>query len=295
MMDVRRVALDNFGETAIKIGEPMATIEEALVPLYLHHRYQAEATTKVVAGQYYTYALRGDGQEPLRAVSAREQNEALEALMRTIAPSELTIPRSVIASIPPRPPLYGPHQELFRRQTGLVFDAISPATAAADATLSLLFQVERAARMVQQEALDPSLPGLGDVIERVRAGTFGVSPRGPYEAEVGRAVERVFVDNLMRLASDAPSSQVRAVATMKLQDLVEWMVGSEVAATDADRAHYMLLASDIVRFLDRPHEPVDPPGAPSAPPGSPIGDFGMSWAGDGWSAMPTLTCSWGQW
>ena len=37
-------------------------MEEALVPLYLHHRYQAEATSKVVGGLYYTYALRGDGQ-----------------------------------------------------------------------------------------------------------------------------------------------------------------------------------------------------------------------------------------
>jgi hypothetical protein len=39
MMEVRRVALSRFGEQAIKRGEPMATIEEVLVPLYLHHRF----------------------------------------------------------------------------------------------------------------------------------------------------------------------------------------------------------------------------------------------------------------
>jgi hypothetical protein len=33
MMDVRRVALDRFGETAIKTRMPMATLEEVLVPL----------------------------------------------------------------------------------------------------------------------------------------------------------------------------------------------------------------------------------------------------------------------
>jgi hypothetical protein len=70
MMDVRRVALDRFGERAIRSGMPLATMEEALVPLYLHHRYQVEAAVKVIGGLEYTYALRGDGQEPLRPVAA---------------------------------------------------------------------------------------------------------------------------------------------------------------------------------------------------------------------------------
>lgn len=302
MMDVRRVALDNFGETAIKTGEPMATMEDALVPLFLHHRYQAEATTKVVAGQYYTYALRGDGQEPLRAVPAREQQEALDALMRTLDPAELTIPRSVLDNLPPRPFRYGPHQELFNRNTGLVFDALSPATAAADATLSFLFNPERSARMVQQAALDPSLPGLDDVIERVSQATFRLNVSDAYEAEVKRAVERVFVDRLMRLAGQAPMAQVRAVSQMALLDLAVWLVQESDDATDEDRAHYRLLASDIGRFVQRPHESVTTPGAPSMPPGSPIGQPGLNWlSGDGWGVQPLptgtpqliLSCSWG--
>ncbi|MBW3654754.1 MAG: zinc-dependent metalloprotease, partial [Gemmatimonadetes bacterium] len=64
-MAVRRAALERFGERAIRAGRPMATIEEALVPLYLHHRYQAEAVVKVLGGMSYTYALRGDRQDPL--------------------------------------------------------------------------------------------------------------------------------------------------------------------------------------------------------------------------------------
>jgi Met-zincin/Domain of unknown function (DUF5117) len=303
MMDVRRVALDHFGETAIKTGEPLATMEEALVPLFLFHRYQAEATTKVVAGQYYTYALRGDGQEPMRSVPAREQNEALDALVRTLAPRELTIPSDVLANLPPRPFRYGPHQELFRRNTGLVFDALAPAVAAADATLQFLFFPQRAARMVQQKALDPSLPGLGDVIERVREGTFGVSPTSSYEAEIGRAVERVFVDRVMALAGSSPVSQVRAVASLELEEMAVWMSGASDGADPADRAHYRLLASDIGRFLNRPHAPVEAPGPSQMPPGSPIGDRAMEWLGAA-GARPTgapigaawidLSCSWGR-
>ena len=160
-MQVRRAALDRFGEEAIKKGEPLALMEEVLVPLYLHHRYQVEAAVKVVGGQYYTYALRGDGQEPLHAVPAVEQRKALSAVLATLNPKELAISRRLLARIPPRPSGFPEHRELFDRVTDPVFDAISPAAAAADMVAQLVFNPERAARLVQQHALDPSLPGLG--------------------------------------------------------------------------------------------------------------------------------------
>lgn len=299
MMDVRRVALDRFGERAIKSGEPLATMEEALVPLYLHHRYQAEATTKVVAGQYYTYALRGDGQEALRAVPASEQQEALRALMRTLDPKELAIPRDILDRLPPRPFLYGPHQELFARHTGLVFDAVSPASAAADATLMFLLHPERAARMIQQHALDASLPGLADVLATVRDATFGLDPDDGYEAEINRAVETAFVARLMGLAGTAPVAQVRAVAGDELDRISAWMTERMDRASAEDRAHYRMLSGEIARFERRPYQSGEAADAPTMPPGSPIGDPGLAWLGTyGWdaaparAAVPDLSCTW---
>jgi len=302
MMDVRRVALDRFGETAIRSGEPMATMEEALVPLYLHHRYQAEATSKVVGGMYYTYAMRGDGQTPLRAVPAAEQQRALDALVRTLAPSELTLPETVLRNLPPRPARFGPHQELFARHTGVVFDAVAPARAAAGATLDLLFDEERAARMIQQRALDPALPGLEQVIGRIREATFGVAPANPYEAEIGRAIERAFVDRLIVLAASAPMGQVRAVASHQLENMAVEMAEASSGAGPADRAHYLTMAQDIGRFLERPYVGAGAPDdAPTMPPGSPIGSGGMDWLGLSSSAAGAwgellwadLSCPWG--
>ncbi|MEX2466487.1 MAG: zinc-dependent metalloprotease [Gemmatimonadota bacterium] len=285
MMDVRRVALDNFGETAIPFGEPMATMEEAFVPLYLHHRYQTEAASKVVAGQYYTYALRGDGQTPVRAVPAAEQQRALNALMRTLSPEELAIPERVLESLPPRPARYGGSQELFERHTGLVFDAIAPARAAAEATLGVLFHPQRAARMIQQRALDNTLPGLEQVIGQVREATFGSQPAGAYQAEIGRTVERAFVERLIALAAEAPMAQVRAVASYQLEEITVEVAEASATANPADRAHYLALAGDVARFLERPYAPVAVPSAPDMPPGSPIGDPGMHWV--------DLSCPWG--
>lgn len=277
MLEVRRVALQQFGEGAIKNGMPLATMEEALVPLYLHHRYQAEATSKVVAGLYYTYAMRGDGQEPLHYVPAEEQWAAVEALIKTLDPATLTIPRSILDRLPPRPFRYDPHQELFSRNTGLVFDAVAPASAAADMTLSFLLHPERAARMIQQQALRPDLPGLMDIVDRVVENVFGVRFRDGYDAEVNRAVERVLVDRLMMLASQAPMAQVRAETTLALKSLRARVMEGSGTPEVAEDAHYALLCEDIRRFLERPHAPISAPGAPTAPPGSPIGDPALRW------------------
>src|SRR5690349_169590 len=75
---VRAKALSQFGEKDIRPGMPMAMLEDVLVPVYLYHRYQLEAATKVVGGMYYSYAIRGDGQVITKAVSKEEQQKALE-------------------------------------------------------------------------------------------------------------------------------------------------------------------------------------------------------------------------
>jgi hypothetical protein len=268
MLEVRRAALARFGENAVRRGRPMATIEETLVPLYLHHRYQVEAAASVLGGQHYVYAMRGDGRQPTRRASANEQAAALEALMRTLDPAELRLPESLLKAIPPRPSGYGPHREIFPRYTGPVFDAVSPAVVAADHTVSQLLDPERAARLVEQKALDPSLPGLDDVLERLVAQTAKAATGSPYEAEIARAVERVVAERLMALAGAGRMAQVRALASEALQSLAR-------SATSGDRleaAHGSLLAQDIRRFLERPAASLAPPSIPAAPPGPPIGE-----------------------
>ena len=61
LMKVRHAALGRIGEHTIRNGQPMATIEEPLVPIYMYHRYAVEAAASMVAGQDYIYGMRGDG------------------------------------------------------------------------------------------------------------------------------------------------------------------------------------------------------------------------------------------
>ncbi|HEY8549736.1 MAG TPA: zinc-dependent metalloprotease, partial [Vicinamibacterales bacterium] len=269
MLDVRRAALARFGENAIRRGTPLAQLEETLVPLYLHHRYQVEAAANVLGGQHFIYAVRGDGREPLRRASAAEQKAALDALIATLKPSELALPATLLAQLPPRPDGYGPHRELFPRYTGQVFDAVSPAVVAAEHTLGTILQPERAARLVQQHALDPELPGLHTVIDALVQALARPRMRiGPDEELILMAVQRVLAERLMALATNARMPLVRAIAVARLKDLPQTLTPPYAGA--AYGAHRSLLEQDIARFLERPLPPMAPAPPIAPPPGAPI-------------------------
>jgi len=272
IMKVRRAALDRFDETVIRKDAPMATMEEALVPLYMYHRYAVEAAASAVGGQDYIYAFRGDGRTPTKWVPAAQQKAALDALAATLKPSELALPKNALDKIPPRPSGWGMHRELFARYTGDAFDPISPAAIAADVTIGFTLQPDRAARMVAQHALDPSLPGLTDVINALRTATVKAPVANPYEQEIRRATSRALVERLMWLAGGAPMPQVRAEATAALTEISR--MGLQAAS---DSAAGQLMAADIKRFLERPMEPIRTPATFDAPPGAPIGDAPLDW------------------
>ena len=278
MLAIRRASMDRFGEQAIKRGQPMALIEEVLVPLYLHHRYQVEAAASAVGGVHYIYAFRGDGREPVKPATAKEQRAALDALLSSLKPSELALPSAVLKNIPPRPSGYGMHRELFPRNTGSTFDAITPAVVAGDLVIGQLLDPARAARLVTQRAVDPTLPGLETVIDRLRDAASVKHARSPYEAEISRALQYVLVENLMTLAANAPMPQVRAVATYKLKGLAQDLDGPGPVSTGiAQVATSSYLAAEIRRFLDRPAPPQQRVAVPEAPPGAPIGQPAMDW------------------
>ena len=275
LLKIRRSALTRFGDAAIQAGRPMALIEDVLVPVYLHHRYAVDSAVTVLGGQDYTYAVRGDGRAPTRWMPAEAQQRALDALMSALRLGELTLAPRLLGQIPPRPPGFGRTRELFPRTTGSIFDPISPAIVATDMVVSGLLTGERAARLVAQKALDPSLPGLGDVIERLAQAVFDVVPATPYEAEINRAMERVVIRRLMSLAQAASLTQVRAIAIERLRGLQDRQPASITEPTE--RAHRQLMVDDVTRFLEQGLDQLPPATPPAAPPGAPIGDTGLDY------------------
>jgi hypothetical protein len=157
---------------------------------------------------------------------------------------------------------------------------------AADVTIGFVLQLDRSARMVAQHAVDPSMPGLEEVIDRLTRATFDAPIASSYEGAIRRAEERVLVDRVMWVATGAHNGEVRAVASFKLAKLAA-RLKAETRASEAEQAQHALLAADIRRFLERPAEVIRPVPAPDAPPGAPIGgEPGMDWL------RPVPMCTW---
>jgi hypothetical protein len=273
LMAVRAVALSRLGERSIPEGMPQATIEEVLVPMYLLHRYQIEATAKALGGLRYAYTLRGDGQPQPQAVPAAEQRKALAALLETLDPQALALPRSLLAQIPPRPPAYPSHRELFARSTGLVFDPLSPASTASRLVLDQMLQAERAARLLLQQALDPQQPGLADIIDALSARFFDAKPKDGYAEQILFAQQTLLVQELTALSAEAALPQVRAVANYKLEAIRAR--AAKASGSEAQRTQQRYLADTITRFQQRTADNAGTsllPAAPTLPPGSPLGD-----------------------
>ena len=270
MMSVRAKALLKFGETVLKRGAPMATMEDVLVPVYLHHRYQLEAAIKSVGGVTYAYTMRGDGLPGPVAVSATRQQAALDAITDVLSPANLALPRSLLAALPPRPFLIESTRELFDRWTGLVFDPLSPGATIANVTFDLLLDEQRAARLVSQKALDPSLPGFGDVLKRVESKIFAATSVNGYDAALSALVQRAYVDHVLTLAESADMPIVRAEARFALVSMVNTTLRAGV--TGRASATHEQLAADIRGWMAGTYKPAEKKVKLTVPPGSPIGE-----------------------
>lgn len=262
ILEIRSLALSRFGENNIPPGAPMATLDEVLVPLYFLHRYQTEAASKVLGGDEYTYALRGDGQPITSIVPAAEQRRALNALLQTIDPVNLTIPQRILNLIPPRPPAYPRTRETFPSKTGVTFDPLAGAEAAAELTVSLMLNPQRAARLVQYHAEDSNNPGFRDVIDTLLGATWRKAEGTGLDAQVAHIVRRVVLIRLMGLAVDnSASSEVREIATAE--------VGAVKAAI---RTHPDAYAAQLIQAFERDPKQLQLPQLAEPPPGQPIGD-----------------------
>ena len=172
VMAVRQAALKNLSENTIREHTPMATLEDVLVPIYLYHRYQVTAVAKSIGGLNYSFDLRGPNRKDPEIVPAAQQRQALRAILKTLSPQALAVPQPLLQLIPPRPPEYPGSKENFARRTSPAFDSLAPAEAAAEIVVQLLFQPERAQRMIEYHARDANNPGFDELLDDVMAATW---------------------------------------------------------------------------------------------------------------------------
>lgn len=283
-MDIRQTAIQRFSADNIRSYEAYSTLEDVFVPLYFFHRYQTEATAKLIGGLDYNYALKGAPEFTWKYVVATDQRQALQALLQTVQPENIAIPKDKLNLFPPRAFGYQRSRESFKSNTGVAFDALGAARAAADMTYSLLLHPERASRLVQQKALDGNQLGLEELLDILLADVFDNNEADAYLTEVRRTLQYSLLDNLMHLGAHPKSTpQVQALVNAKLHRLrLKFQLeavsrsndkkGKSVLNTEAANLYQQQMARTISRYFEDATEWVKPASS-DLPDGSPIGSF----------------------
>jgi len=269
ILAIREVAMSNFSEDNIRTGEPYTVLEDVFVPLYFLHRFQTEATVKLIAGMEYDYWVKGGNGQMASYLPKDKQEEALKSVLKTLAVKTLAIPQDTLALFPPRAYGYWRNRESFKSNMGVAFDALGAAETASNMTLQLLLHPQRANRLIQQKALNERNIGLDVVLDELIKRTF-IAPKGSaYEKELQRTIQYVTLQHLLNLiVSQQTIPQVKAIGK-KYLSRISMKISKRSTAFD------VFLLNEINTF-ERYPEKFKLRITPKIPDGSPIGSFECS-------------------
>jgi hypothetical protein len=299
--EVRRLALQRFGPANLPKGAPLSDLRRVIVPVYLFHRYEVDATSKLVGGTYFTYAVKDDGLAAPTRVPGSEQRRALRALLATLDPETLDLPESLLGllsagqfSTPDKQvdiEVFGaPNSTPFDLQAGDTavrtppFDLLTAASAAADITLGDLLNVARLNRVAQQGALDPEQLGLPELLSETLKAVFTAPPKkeGPHIAALRRCIEGRLLARLgLALEDESMSVAVAADVRAALAGLGDRL--QKFKDGDAEEAATARYYADIIahdKLKDFAKTMITDHAVP--PAGMPIGAEGE----DDWFADP---------
>jgi hypothetical protein len=273
MMAVRKVALDQFGERALRPGEALQALKRKFVPIYLLHRYQVEAAAKSVGGVDFGYGVKGDPNAVAKLVPAERQRAALTALLAAMTPEALDTPERLVLLLSSAQSGETDRQseiEVFATAGGPVFDSLVAADVGAGLVLDALTAPERLNRLVDQHRRDAALPGVGELTQRMLTAAF--TPAAGRYAEIARRVQtRTVLDLAAAARKPATSPGAASEIEQALADLAVKLKATP--GTDpSERAHRLRLAALLQDKDELKRVLGDPKLKPETPPGMPIGE-----------------------
>jgi len=266
LLDLRAKAISRFSLDNVPEHSPMALLEDVFVPLYFSHRYQTEAVSKLIGGIDYSYAYT-DATKFHDQVSRKEQEKALKALIRTLDPETLEIPKYLRSVFGPRTYGYSRSRESFESKLGVAFDPLAAAETAASTTLNFLLHPERANRVYQQGLFDKNQLSLQEMIKLLLDETVrSMNSKDAYYNAIEEIVAWQTLDGLMKLSSsDKVYPQVTEVILLEMMRLKTHL---ENSATDPTAIY---LRKQVERFIGNPTGYKSNESTVRIPDGSPIG------------------------
>ncbi|WP_236587835.1 zinc-dependent metalloprotease [Marivirga aurantiaca] len=273
LIDIRSKAFEKMDASVIRKGEPMAKIQDVLIPVYFLHRYQVEAAVKLIGGIDYSYKVKGDAQKEMQIVAPQWQMEAVNSLLNAVSPETLALPEKLLKEIHPRPLSYYDNRELLKGRTGVTFDAIGASEQAATMVFELLLHPERMARLIEFNSRDSKNPGVKEVLNTVFDALFKSRQQSGYQGAIQMTVQHAYVMQLIKSMQNANNSPLVQAELMAQLKNIQSFAGQRGFGSLAGRqVHADYLQSQINLFLEQPMD-YKVKESRDLPPGSPIGSF----------------------
>ncbi len=288
ILKVRAKALLNFGTDNLPPGMPLSELERILVPVFLMHRYQVEAVSKLIGGVEYSYAVKDDGQVVMKPVSREKQEEAIDVLLNKVLDySGLSWPTGLQSLLPPPPPGYEREREFFDSWSGDLFDPMAAVQGMIDFTFDLMLDPQRLSRMQQLSLSYEEMMSAEEYLNLLFDKIFKTEVDYRMHRALNESVEKSFLMHLLALAARKDiNPQVAAEAEQLVFSRVTYPASrSDRAAMIAadnpsfyafrglkgrSRAHETWLLRQIFLYQKNPDVFLNIQPT-SMPPGSPIG------------------------
>ena len=265
LLNVRSIALKNFSDHQLRVGEPYSVLNDRLVPMYFLHRYQAEAIVKLIGGVDYSYGVKGPIPFEIATVAVETQKEALTAMINSLSSEVLAIPKSLLKQLPPTAFGYSATRESFRSQTGRVFDVLGAPASLGKGIMQMILNPERVSRLIQQKALDANQLSFDQLANELTKSIFKKQYRDSYHQAIQTQLKESYLNVLFGLhANNNTTASVKAISFGVIKRIEN---GLKKNTLEPYRAYYI---NKIKRFLENP-EAYEVQGTPVLPDGSPIG------------------------
>ena len=266
LLKVRDLALKNIDLDNLVDGEPYDRIEDILVPIYMLHRYQIEASAKAIGGVDYLYFVKNKNNDKVKFVDSKLQRKSLESLLNVLKPKNLVLPNNLIDILSPRSFRNPRTRENFVSNTGVTFDYINTSSSLINHTLTFLLNAERINRINQQNIFGDDILTLEDYLAEISKSIFDNKKLSTYEESVNKNTTSLYIDHLFMAFNNSRTNDLsKSIILASIMDIMNNL-------STKSNNYNLFLINKIDGFLINPdkYKPIE---KTKIPDGSPIGNF----------------------
>jgi len=264
VMSLRKHVIANLTESALPKHQPWSSLDLWLVPVYNMHRFQIEGAAKLIGGVSYRSNSQRDRLVENKPVDSSTQLSAINAMLATLLPTNLSLPESLEAKLNPVAYGYSRTRENSPTQAGNQVDNIAMAEALVRHSLRYLLNEQRLHRLNIQASLDSNQIGADALIDRTLMQVRDIQGSAR-EQLIGLRVASVAHDSLIDLMNSSDvTDEVQAAVWWRLTEQKRW--AQRKTATKGNPGFWKFEAAKLERALEH----FERNQSMKLPPGSPI-------------------------